>query len=519
VAFVLLIACANVAGLLLARAAARRREVAIRAAIGAGQLRMIAQFLTEAMVLAIAGGAAGLLLARGAIAMLLDLAPRAIPRLEGTVIDGRVLAFTLLPTLASALLFGLGPALSLARANLQDELKEGRKIPSSGLRRLRPRNLLVAAEIAIALVLTTGAGLMLKSLWRMNARPPGFNPERILTMKVSLTGPAYRARQPQLAYFEELLSRLGRAHGAVAVGTIYSPVRGVIQFEGAPQASRNRVPLGIFYSTSPGYFRAMGIRLLAGRWMTGNEPSEVALVNESFQRQLFGGANPLGKHVHIPRPQPGPEAEIIGVVSDVKYSKLDAEPGPEVYFRYRQSFFNRAADVVVLASGDPLALAPSVRKSISDIDPSQPVFDLQTLDAALADSIAPRRFNLMLLGTFAVTALLLAVIGIYGAMSYAVTQRTHEIGVRMALGARHGEVMRMVVQQAMTMALAGIAAGTVAALALTRLMATLLFDIKPDDPTTFAAVGVTLAATSLLASCAPALKAARVDPLVALRYE
>lgn len=519
VAFVLLIACANVAGLLLARAAARRREIAIRAAVGAGQLRMIAQFLTEAMVLAIAGGVAGLLLARGAIAMLLHFAPRAIPRLEGTVIDGRVLAFTLLLTLASALLFGLGPALSLARANLQDELKEGRKIPS-GLRRLRPRNLLVAAEIAIALVLTTGAGLMLKSLWLMNARPPGFNPERILTMKVSLTGPAYRDRQQQLAYFEELINRLGRAPGAVAAGTVFSPARGVIQYEGAPPITRDRVPGGIFYSTSPGYFRVMGIRLLAGRWMTANEPSDVALVNESFRRELFGGANPLGKHVQIPSlKQPPPEAEIIGVVSDVKYSKLDAEPGPEVYFPYRQSFFNGAADVVVLAAGDPLALAPSVRKLISGIDPSQPVFDLQTLDAALADSIAPRCFNLMLLGTFAGAALLLAVIGIYGAMSYAVTQRTHEIGIRMALGARHGEVVRLVVQQGFAVALTGIVTGIAGALGLTRLMATLLFEVKPNDQLTFAVVAIALSATALLAALVPALKAARVDPLVALRYE
>jgi putative ABC transport system permease protein len=254
--------------------------------------------------------------------------------------------------------------------------------------------------------------------------------------------------------------------------------------------------------------------------MSVNEPSAVALVNESFQRQLFGGANPLGKHVQIPGPQqPPPQAEIIGVVSDVKYSKLDAEPGPEVYFPYRQSFFTGRSDVVVLTSGDPLAFAPTARKLISGIDPSQPVFDMQTLDAALADSIAPRRFNLMLLGTFAVTALLLAVIGIYGAMSYAVTQRTHEIGIRMALGARRDEVVGMVVRQGMAVALTGIAAGMAAALALTRLMATLLFDIKPDDPTTFAAVGIILAATSLLASWAPALKAARVDPLVALRYE
>jgi putative ABC transport system permease protein len=253
--------------------------------------------------------------------------------------------------------------------------------------------------------------------------------------------------------------------------------------------------------------------------MTANEPSDVALVSESFQRQLFGAANPLGKHVEIPRPPRPAEAEIVGVVSDVKYSKLDAEPGPEVYFPYRQSFFNRAADLVVLASGDPLALAPSARKLISGIDRSQPLFDVQTLDAALADSIAPRRFNLMLLGTFAVTALLLAVIGIYGAMSYAVTQRTHEIGIRLALGARRGEVVRLVVQQGLAVALTGIVTGIAAALGLTRLMATLLFEVKPNDRLTFAVVAIALAATALMAALVPALKAARVDPLVALRYE
>jgi putative ABC transport system permease protein len=518
VTFVLLIACANIAGLLLARASTRRREVAIRAAVGAGRLRMIAQFLTEGLVLAFAGGAAGLLVARWAIALLTGFGPKAVPRLEGVAIDGRVLAFTVLISLVSGLLFGLGPAISLARANLHSELKGGGKAMSGALR-LRLRSLLVAGELAFALVLIIGAGLMVKSLWRMNARPPGFNPESILVMKISLAGPTYRARPQQIAYFEEALSRLERTPGVVAAGTVFSPIRGVIQLEGAPPAPADLGHRGTYYSTSPGYFQAMGMRLIQGRWMTDNEPSEVMMVNETFVRSILGGADPLGKSIHLVRPQRPPSAAIVGVVSDVKYSKLDAEPGPEVYFPYSQSFFNRASDIVVRTAGDPLELAPAVRKLISDIDRSQPPFDMQTLEGTLARSIAPRRFNLFLLETFAGSALLLALIGIYGAISYAVTQRAHEIGVRMALGARHGEIVRMVIRQGMAVALTGIAAGIAAAFGLTRLMATLLYDVKPTDPLNFAAVVIALTATSVLASWVPALKAARVDPLRALRDE
>jgi len=518
VTFVLLIACANIAGLLLARASTRRREVAIRAAVGAGRLRMIAQFLTEGLVLALAGGAVGLLLARWAIALLTGFGPQAVPRLEGVTIDGRVLAFTLLVSLVSGLLFGLGPAISLARANLHAELKGAGK-STSGALRLRFRSLLVAGELAVALVLIVGAGLMVKSLWRMNARPPGFNPESILVMKISLAGPAYRARPQQIAYFEEALSRLERTPGVVAAGTIFSPIRGMIQLEGAPPSPADLAHRGIYYSTSPGFFKAMGMRLIQGRWMTNNEPSQVMMVNEAFVSSILGGADPLGKSIHLVLPQRPPSWAIVGVVTDVKYSKLDAEPGPEVYFPYRQSFFNGASDVVVRTSGDPLALAPAVRKMISDIDRSQPALDIQTLEGTLARSIAPRRFNLFLLGTFAGSALLLALIGIYGAMSYAVTQRTREIGVRMALGAHSGEIVRMVIRQGMAVALTGIAAGIAAAFGLTRLMATLLYDVKPTDPFTFAAVVIALTATALLASSVPALKAARVDPLRALRDE
>ena len=518
VAFVLLIACANIAGLMLARSAARRREVAIRAAVGAGQARVIAQFLGEGLALALAGGLAGLALARGALVVLLTVGGRAVPRLEEAAIDGRVLAFTLLMSLLSGLLFGLGPAISVARSNLYDGLKEGARVATGGFGP-RMRTLLAAGELAAALVLLTGAGLMVKSLWRMNARPPGFHPESILEMKFSLSGPAYREPARQIAYFEQALERLRGMPGIESAGMIYSPVRGVVVVEDAPRLAQEHMPGAVFYSTSPGYFGAMGIRLLAGRWMADREPSEVVLVNETFVRKVLGGGPALGRHVLVPRNAPPQSSEIVGVVSDVKYSKLDIEPEAEVYFPYRQSQYNRASDIVARVSGDPLALAPAVRKTMEEIDRTQPVFGMQTLEEALADTIAPRRFNLLLLGAFAASAALLALTGIYGVISYAVAQRTREIGVRVALGASRGTIAGMVVGQGMAVALAGIAAGMAAAYGLTRLMASLLFEVQPHDPATFGAAAAMLAAAALAACWLPARRAARIDPVRALRYE
>jgi putative ABC transport system permease protein len=358
-----------------------------------------------------------------------------------------------------------------------------------------------------------------KSFWRMNARPAGFDPERILTMKVSLSGAAYRDQSKQIAYFGEAVQRLTVTPGVVAAGVVYSPVRGVVEWEGSTVSRPGQVPGGLFCLTSPGYFRAMGIQLRAGRWMTDNEPSEVALVNEAFVRQAAHGGAVVGKRVHIPRSASNPESLIVGVVSDVKYSKLDAEPGPEIYFPYRQSSFNRTSDLVALAAGDPAGLAATVRKAVAEIDRTQPVFNVQTLDQSLSDSIAPRRFNLILLAAFAASALALALVGIYGAISHAVAQRTHEIGVRMALGARRGELVGMVVRSAMAVAAVGIAVGVAAAIGLTRLMTALLYEVKPNDPQTLIVVATIVAATALAAAWLPARRAAQVDPMIALRHE
>jgi putative ABC transport system permease protein len=303
-----------------------------------------------------------------------------------------------------------------------------------------------------------------------------------------------------------------------ATGVANSPLRGLVGIEGAPPFPPGQAPLASYNTLSEGYARALGMTLLKGRWLTDAEPGEAALINDALARRVFGSEDPIGKRIRIPR-QVAPVATIVGVVGDLKYSKLDADPGLQIYIPYRQTPFLRTVDVAVRASGDPVALAPAVRKLISGIDPTQPLYDMKTMDQALAESIAPRRFNLLLLGIFAGTAVLLALVGIYGVMSYSVTQRTHEIGVRMALGARQGEVVRMVVRQGMTVALAGIAAGLAAAYGLTRLIATLLYDVKPDDPATFLAVSIILAAAALLACSLPARRAARVDPIVALRYE
>jgi putative ABC transport system permease protein len=504
--FVLLIACANIANLLLARGATRRKEIAIRAAIGAGGARVMRQFLAEGMVLALFGGAAGLLVARGAIAMMARFGAQAVPRLAETAIDGRVLAFTAAVSLATGILFGFGPAISLT--GLQGALKDG-ALGSAGL---RIRRVLVAAELALAIVLLTGAGLMVKSFWRMYASPPGFAPENTLVMKVSLSGPEYSGKPRQLAYVEELARRIESTPGVQAAGVAKTSLY-LLQSNSATPA-----PVDQFLESlvSAGYFSAIGMRLVKGRWITGADPPDDVLINETMARRVFGSDDPIGHRIRI-----GRAATVVGVVANLKYSKLDAEPGPEIYRSFPQNLGPGRVTVTVAIRmpGDPLGIASAARKLVSGIDPAQPVHDIETLQQALSGSIAPRRFNLFLLGTFAAAAMLMALVGIYGVIAYSVTQRTREIGIRMALGSPRGAVVRMVAGQGMGIALSGIGVGLAAAFGLTRWMAALLYDVKPDDPSTFAVVAVALAATALLASLGPALRAARVDPLIALRCE
>jgi putative ABC transport system permease protein len=502
--FVLLIACANIANLLLTRATARRREMAVRAALGAGKWRVVRQSLAESLLLS-TGGIAGLLLARWALDAVKAIAPHSVPRLAETTIDAPVLWFTLAASLATGLVFGMAPALSAWRAGVHDVLKsESGAASSRG--RLRSLEALVAIELALAVVLLTGAGLLLKSLWRMNARPAGFTPEKILVMRITLSGPQYAAWPPKQAYTEELLRQLESTPGVEAAGIQGGTMNTNVQVEGAPSFAAVR-------GVSPKYLRAMGVPLVKGSW-----PAEGSLfgvvVNEAFARQVAGGevaGRRIGGFIL--------NETITGVVADFKASQLDANPLPEVYVPYERMPVNRSMRVVVRTAASIDAVAPMVRERIHQIDPTQPVYEFQTLESALSESIAPRRFNLLLLGAFAGTAVLLALIGIYGVIGYSVAQRTREIGVRMALGARRGEIARMVVRQAMTVALAGTIIGLGAAAALTRLMASLLYEVRPGDLPTFAAVAMLLPLTALAACFGPALRAAAVDPIVALRYE
>jgi len=512
--FVLLIACVNVANLLLARASVRQREIAIRSAIGAGALRVIRQFLIEGMVLALLGGAAGLVLAKLAASIMASLGSETVPRLAETRIDPRVLGFTLAISVVSGLIFSLGPAISLYRTNLQDALKERAGEASRGWGGLRIRRALVAFELGLAIVLLTGAGLMIKSFWRMYANPPGFSPEHTLLLKVSLTGPEYKDNARQLCYLNELVRRTASVTGVGAAGISTTDLL-LLQSKDS-----TRPPIVDSFRenlVSPGYFRAIGMRLVQGRWLADADPPDATIINETMAKRAFGDANPIDQSIK----RLGRQIRVVGVAANLKYSKLDADPGPEIFRAYPQNLGpGRVTMTIALrVAGDPLGIAPAARKLISNIDPTQPIYNIETLQKALSRSIAPRRFNLYLLGTFAAVSLLMAIVGIYGVIAYSVAQRTREIGIRMALGAQRGEVVGMAVRQGMKMAIAGIAVGILAALALTRLMASMLYDVKSNDPATFATVALVLSLTALVACFLPALKAARVDPLVALRHE
>ncbi|HYY56574.1 MAG TPA: ABC transporter permease [Pyrinomonadaceae bacterium] len=530
VGFVLLIACANVANLLFARAATREREMAIRTALGAGRWRIVRQLLTESLLLSLAGGAGGLLLALWGVDLLVALAPVDIPRLSEVRLDGRVLGFTLLVSLLTGGLFGLAPALRLSKPDLQESLKDGARGAGEGFRRQRMRNLLVVSEVALSLVLLIGAGLMIRSFLQVQKISPGFNPDRVLTMRLSLPQSKYAEAKQQRAFFEQLTARVSALPGVESVGAVnFLPMsKSGNMWSFAIEGRGNAVGPNLhFRMISPDYFRTLSIPLDRGRQFTEQDREgapPVAVINETMARTFFPGEDPLGKRIKLASmTSPFPWLAVVGVVGDVKHYGLDEETKPELYVSYLQpllpNFNVSSLFLAVRTTAEPAGLAAAVRREVAVLDKDQPVADIKTMEERLSESVAPRRFNMLLLAIFAALALILAAVGIYGVMSYSVTQRTHEIGVRMALGAQGSDVLRLVVGQGMILALAGVALGLLGAFALTRVMKTLLFNVSASDPLTFAGVAFVLSAVALLACLIPARRATRVDPMEALRYE
>ncbi len=518
----LLIACANVANLLLSRSAARQREISVRAAMGAGRARLVRQLLTENALLGLAGGSAGLLLAAMTLRSIIHFAPR-LPRIEDVAIDLRVLGFTLFMSLAVSLLVGLTPALGVTGRDLNEALKQGARSVSASHRGLR--NLLVVGELALSLVLLVGAGLLVQTLWRLQHVNTGLMAEHVLTVEIPFSGHQYSdpVQRTVLANLLERVSTLPGVLSAALADALPPENRALsmtLRLEGEPRGPRNDPSLDVAVrSVSPAYFAVLGIPLKSGRWFDNHDTSanpEVALVNEALVRRFFGSQNPVGKQVS------GVVSDewrtIIGVVRDVKNQGLVEPAQPEMYLPAEQATMTVASTLLVRGVGDPLALLAEVRDQVRVIDKNIPL-TFSTMTREIDDLVSSQRFNSILLSSFAGLALLLAAIGIYGVMSYLVTERTREIGIRVALGARRGDVLGLVVGHAFRLAIIGVAVGVALAFALTRYLETLLYSVKTRDAWTFCSVAFLLIAVALLASYIPARRATRVDPVNALRCE
>jgi putative ABC transport system permease protein len=526
VIFVLLIACANVTNLLLARAASRNNEIAVRIAVGASRARLIRQLLTESILLSVIGGALGLLLAVCGILLLIALGPESIPHVKEISINGPVFGFTILVTLLTGIIFGLAPAFLMSKSNLNETLKEAGRPTASFASRNRLRTLLVVSEVSLALVLLIGAGLMLRSFWRLREVNSGLKPDNVLTVGISLT----RAKYPEsnrAIFFQQVIQRVESLPGVQAVGAVsHLPLggRGVnvpLIIENSSMASAEKQSNAELRIVSPNYFRAMGIPLKKGRAFTEQDTKDtqkVVIVNEAFAQRYWPNEDALGKRIEVGIGEDF-KSEVIGVVGNVKHRGLDQETPPEVYVSYLQNTLWPVMNLVVKTSSDPLSLVPSVRQDIQAVDREQPIFNIKTMDQLVSDSVGPRRFNALLLVLFAAVALILAAVGVYGVMSYSVTQRTHEIGIRMALGAQPSDILKLVLRHGMIVILIGITIGLAVAFSLTRVISSLLFGVESTDLLTFVTLPLLLVVIAFLACYIPAHRAARVDPLLALRYE
>ncbi len=535
VTLVLLIACANVANLLLARAGARCKEIAIRATLGASRWRLVRQLLTESALLGLAGGAAGLLLARWGVNLLAAASTSRFPRLAEVRIDSTVLWFTVGISLATSLMFGLVPALAASGSQVHEALKESGRAGGEGPRGRRLRDVLVAAEVALALLLTIGAGLLSKAFLRLEQVDPGFRSEGLLTASLTLPEQKYSQPAARRAFFAQLLRDLGGLAGVKDAGIVsMMPLGGAnsgtsVHLEGHPEPRAEDAPIIWFRSASPGYFRAMGIPLLRGRFFQERDNESVppvAIINETMARRMWPNEDPLGKRLafglsHRPRvaglPEP-PWLTVVGVVGDVRHTSLAQPPEAELFTSYAQTP-GASMVLVIRATAGPLRFAPLLRRTVAALDKDLPVSRVAAMEQIVADSVTERRLSTWVLGSFAALAVILAAVGINGLISFSVARRTHEIGVRLALGAAPAGVLRLVLRQGLMPALAGLAGGLVAALLLTRVMRSLLYGVQATDPLVFAGVTAALALVALLSAWLPARRAIRVDPMAALRYE
>jgi predicted permease len=528
VTLVLLIAAVNVANLMLARSAGRVKEISIRVALGASRWRIIRQLLTESLLLAFVGGLLGAMWASWGVELLLKLAPEGVPRLSQVGIDGRALGWTALVSLLTGVFFGLAPAWQNSRLSINETLKDGGRSASESPGKRRWRDLLVISELALAVMLLIGAGLSVKSFWRLQRVDPGIATEGVLTMQLALRGQRYTESQQIRALYARLLERVQSLPGVRASAVSNSLPPDNTEFsddftiEGRPSVPDQPPPIAYVIRVSQDYFHAFGVPLRRGRNFNAADSDAapmVTIINETMARQFFPNEDPIGKRVNTGDERQPSWWQIVGVVGDVKYNGLAEETQPAMY----QSSLQVTSSTVFLSAkteaADPLSLAAAVRNEIRSLDPDLPVSRVRTLEQHFAMAVAQPRFGATLIGAFAGLALILASVGIYGVISYSVTQRRHEIGVRVALGARSRDVLGLVVKQGMTLTVIGLGLGLGASFALTRLMKTLLFDVSPTDPLTFIAISLSLTFVALLACLVPARRATKVDPMVALRCE